>query len=72
MKAKTNYVPGLFEGLEGSLMWGQSLSDGAGLLGPQVQWDVLLAFVELPQVLLLLLVHNNVDPGDGLTNNTDL
>ena len=66
------FLPGFFEGLEGSLMWGQSLSDGAGLLGPQVQWDVLLALVELPQVLLLLLVHNNVDPGDGLAHDADL
>ena len=53
-------------------MWGQSLSDGAGLLGPQVQWDVLLALIELPQVFLLLLVHNNVDPGDGLAHHADL
>ena len=66
------FLPSFFEGLEGSLMWGQSLSDGAGLLGPQVQWDVLLALIELPQVFLLLLVHNNVDPGNGLAHHADL
>jgi hypothetical protein len=34
---------GLFEGHQGSLMRGQSLADGAGLLWAQVQGDVLLA-----------------------------
>merc|ERR1712050_39981 len=34
----------------------QRLADGARLLGPQVQGHVLLALVQLPQVLLLLLV----------------
>ena len=28
--------------------------------------------VELPQVLLLLLVHHNVDPGNGFADHTDL
>ena len=28
--------------------------------------------VQLPEVLLLLLVHDNVDPGDGLANDADL
>ena len=48
------------------------LADGASLLGSQVQGLVLLALVELPQVLLLLLVHHNVDPGDGLAHDPDL
>jgi hypothetical protein len=34
---------GLFEGHQGSLVRGQSLADGAGLLWAQVQGDVLLA-----------------------------
>ena len=53
-------------------MGGQGLADGAGLLGPQVQGDVLLVLVELPKVLLLLLVHDNVNPGDGLAHDPDL
>ena len=28
--------------------------------------------VEFPEVLLLLLVHDNVDPGDGLAHDPDL
>ena len=33
---------------------------------------VILTPVELPQVLLLLLVHHDVDPGDGLADHADL
>ena len=53
-------------------MAGQSFADGAGLLGPEVQGLVLLVLVQLAQVLLLLLVHHNVDAGDGLAHHTDL
>ena len=48
------------------------LADGASLLGSQVQGLVLLALVELPQVLLLLLVHHDVDAGDRLPDDADL
>ena len=58
--------------LEAGLVSGQSLADGSGLLGAEVQGDVLLALVKLPQVLLLLLVHHNVDPGDRLSDDSDL
>jgi hypothetical protein len=35
--------PGLFQGFEAGFVWGQSLADGAGLLGAEVQRNVLLA-----------------------------
>ena len=34
--------------------------------------EIILTLVELPQVLLLLLVHHDVDPGDGLADHADL
>ena len=52
--------------------WLDDLADGSGLLGAKVQGFVLLALVELPQVLLLLLVHHDVDAGDGLPDDADL
>ena len=58
--------------LEACLVGGQSLADGACLLGPQVERLVLFVLVELSQVLLLLLMHNNVDTGNGLPNHSDL
>lgn len=48
----------------------QSLTDGAGLLGPQVQWLELLAAVESAKVLLGLLVDHDVDASDGFADNT--
>lgn len=47
----------------------ESLADGAGLLGSQVQRLVLLAAVQLAKILLCLLVHDNVAAGDGLADN---
>ena len=42
------------------------------LLGlPNVPFSV-SHLVQLPEVLLLLLVHNNVDTSDGLADDTDL
>lgn len=38
---------------------------------PQVQRLELLVLVESPKVLLLLLVHDNVHAGNGLTHYTD-
>merc|ERR1719150_567736 len=58
--------------LQTLLVLSEGLADGAGLLGPQVQGNVLLVLVQLPEVLLLLLVHDNVDPGNGLANDADL
>ena len=52
--------------------WRDYLADGAGLLGAKVQRLVLLPLVELPQVLFLLLVHDDVHPSDGLPHNSDL
>lgn len=48
---------------------GQGLTHGAGLLGAQIQRDVLLALVQLAQVVLGLGVHHNVDAGDGLADD---
>ena len=53
-------------------MPGERLADSAGLLGPQVQGLVLLVLVQLTEVLLLLLVHHNVDASDGLADHADL
>ena len=53
-------------------MMGQSFANGASLLGPQVQGNVLLALVKLSQVLLLFLVHDDVDPGDRFLNDSNL
>ena len=44
-------------------MCGQSLSDGAGLLGPQVQWDVLLALIERDSLTLTLSPSPSVSSG---------
>jgi len=62
----------LLGSLERLLVAGESLPHGPGLLVSQVQGLVLLALVELPQVLLLLLVHHDVDAGDGLPDDADL
>ena len=59
-------------GLQALLVTSERLADSPGLLGPQVQGLVLLVLVQLPQILLLLLVHHNVDAGDGLTDHADL
>merc|ERR1719357_466250 len=42
------------------------------LAASQIQGLVLLALVELPQVLFLCLVDYSQDSGDGFTNNADL
>lgn len=48
----------------------ECLADGAGLLGPQVDWLELLAAVETAKVLLGLLVDHDVHASDGLAHNT--
>lgn len=60
----------LLQGLAVGIPSGQSLADGAGLLGPQVQWLELLAAVETAQMLLCLLVDHDVDASDSLAHNT--
>merc|ERR1719346_372000 len=62
----------LLSSLQRLLVRTQSLTNGSSLLGSQIQRLVLLALVELPQVLLLLLVHHGVDPGDALPDHPDL
>merc|ERR1740137_428787 len=56
-------------GLQRLLVGGESLADSPGLLGAEVDGLVLLALVELPQ--LLLLVHHDVHAGNGLPDHTD-
>merc|ERR1712241_1534011 len=62
-------LPGSFEAL---LVGRQSLAHGTRLLHAKVKGLVLLVPVQLPEVLLLLLVHDDVDAGDGLPHNTNL
>lgn len=47
----------------------QAASDGASLLGSEVQWEILLALVKLPQVLASLLVCDGQNAGDGLADS---
>ena len=48
------------------------LANSTSLLWAKVQRLVLLPLVEFPQIFLLLLVHHNVDAGDGLPDHADL
>lgn len=56
---------GLFASLEGS----ELSALGTGQLGAQILGLVLLAVIELAQVLLLRLVHHRQHAGDGLAHN---
>merc|ERR1740137_475236 len=56
-------------GIQRLLVGGEGLADSPGLLGAKVDGLVLLALVELPQVLLLLLVHHDVHAGNGLPDH---
>lgn len=47
----------------------QTSPDGAGLLGAEVEGQVLLVLVVLAEVLPLLLVHDSQDPGNGLADS---
>lgn len=49
----------LLLGPQALLVLGQHATESSGLLGPQVQGLILLALVELPQVLLLCLVDDS-------------
>lgn len=59
----------LLEGLAVGVARRQGLADSAGLLLAQIQGLVLLVLEDLAQILLLLLVHHNVDASDGLADN---
>lgn len=54
---------------DGALVEGQSSADGAGLLGAEVEGEVLLALVELAEVLAGLLVDDGENAGDRLADN---
>ena len=47
---------------------GELSADCTGLLCSEINREVLLAFVELAQVLALLRVHNSQDPSDRLAD----
>lgn len=47
---------------------GQTATDSTGLLGPEVEGEVLLALVVLEQVLASLLVHDGQYPGNRLAD----
>jgi hypothetical protein len=56
-------------GREGALVLRQSSSDGAGLLHAEVEGEVLLALVELAEVLAGLLIDNGENAGDRLADS---
>jgi len=60
------------EGLSGLLGLGQCPAHGAGLLGAEILGDVLLSGGGLADALLLLLVVDGEDAGDGLADGLDL
>ena len=60
------------EGLSGLLGLGEGAAHGAGLLGAEVLGDVLLSGGGLADALLLLLVVDGEDAGDGLADGLDL
>lgn len=62
----TDFLQGLSVGVSGR----QSLTNGASPLFPQIQRLVLLVLVHFTQVLLLLLVHNNINTGDSFADHT--
>ena len=56
----------LFECFAGSLVLCEGTPQGTGLLGPQVQWLVLLAAVELSEVFTLRVADDGQHTGNGL------
>jgi len=58
----------LLERLLRLFVLGKLPADCAGLLWSEVKREVLLAFVELAQVLTLLRVHNGQDAGNRLAD----
>ena len=47
----------------------EASSDRTGLLRAEVERQILLVLVELPEVLLMLLVHERQDPGNRLADS---
>lgn len=47
----------------------QPSADGTGLLHTEVKGSILLLFVELPEVLSLLVVDDSQNPGNGLADS---
>lgn len=58
----------LLLGLEGSLVLGQTTTDGAGLLGAKVKRHVLLGLVEKTKLLALLGVDDGQSASNGLAD----
>lgn len=56
------------EGTKRSTNLGELSADCTGLLWPEINREVLLALVELAQVLALLRVHNSQDASDRLAD----
>lgn len=52
------------------IAFAQCTSQCASLLRSQVEWLEFLALVELAEIVLCLLVHDNVHTGDGFAHNT--
>ena len=56
-------------GRKSALVLRQAAADGAGLLGAEVEGEVLLVLVELAEVLASLLVDDGENAGDRLADN---
>ena len=54
--------------MRGGADLGQPPADGTGALGAEVEGEVLLALVEVTQVLALLLVRHSQNTGDRLAD----
>lgn len=60
----------LLEGLLACLSLGQTATDGASLLGTEIQGGVLLGLVEQTKLITLGLVDNSQDASNGLAGCT--
>lgn len=54
------------------LVLGEAAADGAGLLGAEIEGDVLLVLVGVPERSLLLLRDDGEHPSDGQPDHLDL
>jgi len=62
----------LLDGLLVGLNLGQTTTDGAGLLGTEIQGGVLLGLVEQTKLFTLGLVDDGQDASDGLAGSTTI
>jgi hypothetical protein len=62
----------LSDSLLAGLVLGQTATDGAGLLGTEIQGSVLLALVEQTKLVTLGLVDDSQDTGDSLASSTTI